>query len=579
MDDRRIGDILLADGLITARDQAEAETFQREVGGLFGQALLRLGALSEEQLLRALARQLDLPVLEPAEAPGAEACRAAAETLGLSASWLTAQDTPVWQEGERLYACPRATLDPAIREILESRTGGRPLAYVLAPNALIDALLASFSGGGEPEAGEEDTADTSRLREMAEEAPVIDFVNSLFNEALHERASDLHIEPSEHVFQVRSRIDGVLHTKTTQPRRKFDAVVSRIKLLSGMDIAERRLPQDGRQTIRVSGEALDLRVSSLPTSWGESLVMRLLRKQRSLLDLPSLGLEGHAREQLDSLLNENNGILLITGPTGSGKSTTLYRALERVNDGMRKIITIEDPVEYDMEGIQQIQVKTDIGYDFARSLRAVLRQDPDVIMVGEIRDGETARIAAQSALTGHLVFSTLHTNSSLAAIPRLMDLGLEPYLVASALRGTGAQRLVRRLCPDCAREVTAKEEIGRNEQLMERLAEASPRVRSLLESAPAAWREAQGCQSCNGTGYKERLALFEIARIDDTLQDAVSTRRPVRELLTLAREQGFVTLFEDGATKARQGQTTLSEVMRVVGLENMPAGVSTVAEA
>ncbi|MBK5921007.1 hypothetical protein CCR80_08180 [Rhodothalassium salexigens] len=572
MDARRIGDILLDAGVITPRDQIEAANFQAEVGGLFGQALLRLGALSEPDLLAHLAAQLGLGLLSPETAPGAEAAHAARTALALPPGWFQGEEVPVWlDDAGRLNAAPRRTLDPAVRETLESRAAARAIGdgcvvYHLAPNALIDACLALMSpAGGDDALGDDDLTDAQRLREMAEEAPVIDFVNGVFAQALTDRASDIHIEPSEHAFQVRSRIDGVLHTKTTQPKRRFDAVVSRVKLLSGMDIAERRLPQDGRQTIRVGGEEIDLRVSSLPTSWGESLVLRLLRKQRTLLDLESLGLEGRARQQLDLLLGENNGIILVTGPTGSGKSTTLYRALQQVNDGIRKIITIEDPVEYDMDGVSQIPVKADIGYTFARGLRAILRQDPDVIMVGEIRDGETAAIAAQAALTGHLVFSTLHTNSSLAAIPRLTDLGLEPFLVASALRGTAAQRLVRRLCPECSEPVTDPAAIRADEAFLARLSGDNAVMAEALAATPAAWRRAVGCRACSGTGYQGRQALFEIAAIDDALQEAIMARAPLRELARLARGQGFMTLLEDGAVKARAGSTTLAEVMRVLG--------------
>jgi len=563
MDARRIGDLLLASGQISARDQAEAAHFQQEVGGLFGQALVRLGAVSEEDLLEALARQLDLPILSPDQAPAAEQVQQAAASLGLMPSWLIARDAPIWLHDDILHAAPRATLDPLLRETLERRANGHALSYYLAPNALIDGLLGLYSERP-ADGADEDLTDAARLREMAEEAPVIDFVNSVFAQALKDRASDIHIEPFEHVFQVRSRIDGVLHVKTTQPRRKFDAVASRVKLLSTMDIAERRLPQDGRQTIRFGGEEIDLRVSSLPTSWGESLVLRLLRKQRTLVDLPSLGLEGRARRELDKLLKESNGIILVTGPTGSGKSTTLYRALEQVNDGIRKIITIEDPVEYDMDGISQIQVKAEIGYSFARGLRAILRQDPDVIMVGEIRDGETAAISAQAALTGHLVFSTLHTNSALAAIPRLIDLGLEPFLVAAALRGTAAQRLVRRLCEACAQPAPA-DQAEADERFVARLAQDNAAMAAALAGARVHWRRPVGCPACSHTGYKGWLALFEIAAVDMAMQEAIAERRSVRDLARLARAQGFLTLLEDGALKARAGQTSLSEVQRVIG--------------
>ncbi len=366
----------------------------------------------------------------------------------------------------------------------------------------------------------------------------------------------------EHKFQVRYRIDGVLHTKQNEPRSRFDAVASRVKLLSGMDIAERRLPQDGRQTIRFAGQEIDLRVSSLPGSWGESLVMRLLRKESELPDLESLGLEGRSKAVLQNLLSNPNGVILVTGPTGSGKSTTLYRSLIGLNDGIRKIITIEDPVEYDMDGIVQIQTKANIGYTFARGLRAILRQDPDIIMVGEIRDGETATIAAQAALTGHLVLSTLHTNSALAAVARLIDIGLEPYMVASAVRGLAAQRLVRRLCPHCS--VPDKSTDG--EERIWQMAETGTQIGPAIKGK-AKWRKAKGCSLCSQTGYLGRVALFEVVQIDDALADAVQERASLQQLLHIARGQGFLTLLEDGIIKAREGVTTLDEVIRVCGAD------------
>ena len=397
---------------------------------------------------------------------------------------------------------------------------------------------------------------------MAEEAPVIDFVNRVFSMALKDNASDIHIEPFEHKFQVRYRIDGVLHTRQTEPRSRFDAVSSRIKLLSGMDIAERRLPQDGRQSVRFSGQDIDLRVSSLPGSWGESLVMRLLRKENELPDLESLGLEGHANEVLQGLLSHPNGVILVTGPTGSGKSTTLYRSLQGLNDGVRKIITIEDPVEYDMDGIIQIQTNANIGYTFAKGLRAILRQDPDIIMVGEIRDGETATIAAQSALTGHLVLSTLHTNSALAAVARLIDIGLEPYMIISAVRGFAAQRLLRRLCSNCSTSVKSPEGEDKVWEIIKTSGINPPELKQKPQ-----WRAPKGCSLCSYTGYLGRVAIFEVATVNESLSEAIMKNASLTQLVKTARDQGFLTLIEDGILKARAGVTTLDEVFRVCGAE------------
>jgi general secretion pathway protein E len=606
MDNRRIGEILLDEGAVAADDVEAAAKFQSRVGGLFGQALLRVGALSEEVLLAALARQLDLPVLGPAGMPeDSAAYRRTVDAIGLSPDFLLQHDAVIWfsdedagedarsaaaslqtdargqsADGEPLagddpyaaesYTAPppdtplnvfaRAPLDPPVIEAIERAHAG-PLTVWLGPTRLLDSALASLRSAGRAMSAE-DADDLSRLREMAEEAPVIDLVNGMFEDALRQGASDIHIEPFETHVQIRFRIDGVLRTMNTLPRSRFDAVASRVKLLSGMDIAERRLPQDGRQSVRFAGQDIDLRVSSLPGAWGESIVLRLLRKQQSLPSLEGLGLEERSMQTFQALLEERNGVILVTGPTGSGKSTTLYRGLEGVNDGQRKIITIEDPVEYDMDGVTQVQARADIGYTFARGLRAILRQDPDVIMIGEIRDGETAGIAIQAALTGHLVFSTLHTNTCLAAVERLVDLGVEPFLISASLRGLMGQRLVRRLCEHCS--VPAGEEAIA--QGAARLAEVRRDGADLPASVDRPqWREARGCPRCSDTGYSGRVAVFEVARFTAALRHVVGENRPEDELIAAARRDGFLTMYEDGLVKAAKGYTSVAEVVRVLG--------------
>lgn len=581
MDHRRIGDILLERGFVTPVDLDRAARYQDEIGALFGQALLRLGAVSEDMLLSALSDQLDLPVLSPDQLPQSPLqYHQAARTLGVSVDWLLLHDTVLWQEPSEadpeaepdaeyedaeadiarpLYVFSRAPLDPALHETL-SRSASGPVQVVLGPNRLLDSALSGLRSAGRVQS-RDDLDDAQRLREMAEEAPVIDFVNGVFEDALQRRASDIHIEPFESHFQIRFRVDGVLHQMQTLPRARFDAVASRIKLLSNMDIAERRLPQDGRQSVRFAGQDIDLRVSSLPGAWGESLVLRLLRKQQELPSLEGLGLDGNAMRVFEDLIAEPNGVILVTGPTGSGKSTTLYRGLELVNDGERKIITIEDPVEYDMAGITQVQARSEIGYTFAKGLRAILRQDPDVIMIGEIRDGETASISAQAALTGHLVLSTLHTNSALAAIERLIDLGVEPFLVSSALRGLMGQRLVRRLCEHCARPANP-DDIALGDRM---IAEARADGASGLPAKGANWRSADGCHHCGGQGYSGRVAVFEAARVTPALRSAINEGTDATGLLAAARQDGFLTMLEDGLIKASQGVTSIGEVLRVLG--------------
>lgn len=582
-----IGEILIERGLISEKDLAQALAMQAEVNGLTGQALRRLGAVTEEALLTALSDQLNLEIATSQILPDhPDAFSAAAQALGLPVSWFAARRTVAWFDGRSgnevgasrtLSVISADPLNIDLRERLElemmravsqmpdGEAGDDSelfqIRYFLATDQLIDMCLARFeksTGAGEDD---DEFTDIARLREMAEEAPVIDFVNNMIATALKENASDVHLEAFEHSFVVRYRIDGVLHARQTQSRARFDAIASRVKLISGMDIAERRRPQDGRHTIRFAGNDIDLRVSAVPSTWGESIVMRLLRKQSELPDLKGLGLTGRAGEILSEILKVPNGVMLVTGPTGSGKSTTLYRGIESIDDGHRKIITIEDPVEYDIAGVTQIQVKPEIGYDFANGLRAILRQDPDVIMVGEIRDGETARIAAQAALTGHFVLSTLHTNSALAAITRLEDIGLEPFLIGASVRGLMAQRLVRRLCEDCAQIDTS----GRGDAL---LAHAIAAGAQIEPPASPKWRTASGCDACDGTGYSGRVAVAEIVKINNDMREAILSGISEQKFLIIARDQGFLTLFEDGLCKAAAGFTTIDEIRRVCGTDS-----------
>ena len=582
-----IGEMLKDRGLISDKDLAQALAMQAEVGGLLGQALQRLGAVTEEALLEALADQLDLPVAASHMLPdNMSAFTDAADALNLPSSWFLALRAVAWFDpplGEKsavrrtLFVIAGDPLNPGLRERLdveimrraatvrdsEDENPGEPprIVYLLASNQMIDMCLSRIQRSVSASDDDDELADVTRLREMAEEAPVIDFVNNLLATALKENASDVHVEAFEHSFVVRYRIDGVMHTRQTQSRARFDAIASRIKLIGGMDIAERRLPQDGRHTVRFAGNDIDLRISSVPSTWGESLVLRLLRKQSELPDLQGLGLTGRTGVVLDEILKSPNGVMLVTGPTGSGKSTTLYRGIESIDDGYRKIITIEDPVEYDIGGITQIQVKPEIGYDFANGLRAILRQDPDVIMVGEIRDGETARIAAQAALTGHFVLSTLHTNSALAAVTRLEDIGLEPFLIGASVRGLMAQRLVRRLCDHCA--VEEESEVG-EAMLSQAVRDGAP----LNPPLRPRWRKAVGCEACENTGYRGRIAVAEIVKLEDEMREAIVTGASVQKLFSIARGQGFLTLFEDGLLKAAEGMTTLAEVRRVCGDES-----------
>jgi general secretion pathway protein E len=554
-----LGQMLLERALIGDGDLERALAFQARFGGRLGAVLVRIGALSENHLLSVLSEQLGLPVLAGTQIPtDAAQVLAAIERSGYPAEWWLDQEAILWEDpaDSRIHCIARDPLLPGLGEAVERAFAEHEVQWWLTLSQDLDRALELIE-----QALSQDRRDVlddvMHLRELAEEAPVVELVSNTLSQSLNERASDIHIEPEERVFRIRYRIDGVLHSRLVLPRDRFDAVASRVKLLAGMDIAERRLPQDGRTSQRINGQDVDIRVSALPGTWGESIVLRLLPKERETFDLQRLGMEADHRALFQAAINEPSGIVLVTGPTGSGKSTTLYAALEAISDGTKKIITVEDPVEYDIKGVNQVQVHSEIGYTFARALRSILRQDPDVIMIGEIRDLETAQIAVQASLTGHLVFSTLHTNDASSAFTRLIDMGLEPFLVASALRSVLAQRLVRKLCRNCA---TA----------------APPPVRPLFEEfaacarpeqvRPAQWLRSAGCPACQGTGYHGRLAIYEMIDVVQQLHEAILQRMPTQAAVDIARGAGFRSLRQDGLLKAAAGITSVDEVVRVTGL-------------
>ncbi len=397
--------------------------------------------------------------------------------------------------------------------------------------------------------GEEDL---EHLKDLASEAPVIKMVNLIMQRAIETRASDIHIEPFEQSLKVRLRVDGVLQEIDAPNVKSTAAVISRIKIMAKLNIAERRLPQDGRIKVQMIGKELDLRVSTIPTMHGESVVIRLLDKENTVLDFVQLGFSGRHLEQFIDVLSMPHGIILITGPTGSGKSTTMYAALKQLNTPQRKIITVEDPVEYQMEGINQIQAKPQIGLTFASALRSIVRQDPDVIMIGEMRDLETARIAVQSALTGHLVLSTLHTNDAAGGVTRLLDMGLEEYLLTSTVNGILAQRLVRKLCPSCKEGGLAAPEIV-----------TELRLERFTNKAEIMLYKPIGCSACSGTGYRGRLAIIEFLPMTDPIRKLIMAHEEAGAIQKLAISEGMQTLYENGLVKVVEGITTLEEVMRV----------------
>ena len=433
---------------------------------------------------------------------------------------------------------PRLARERDVLEALETIYGGGNAAGG-ATAETADTELEVFS---------DDEEDVNHLRDLASEAPVIRFVNLLISRAVEQRASDIHIEPFENELKVRYRIDGVLHDVEAPARRLQAAIVSRVKIMSKLNIAERRLPQDGRIKLRLMGREIDLRVSTLPTLYGESVVLRILDRSSIVVTLGSLGFPEDTLAQFDRLITKPYGMILVTGPTGSGKTTTLYGALDKINSPDKKIITIEDPVEYQLFGVNQIHVKPQIGLTFANGLRSIVRQDPDVIMVGEIRDAETAEIAIQAALTGHLVFSTLHTNDAAGAVSRLLEMGVEDYLLASSLLGVLAQRLVRKVCEKCRRS-----------------AEITPTVQRELggDGAAAEIYEGTGCEACAQTGYRGRSGIFELLLVNEVIRPLILKRSSADMLKDAAVQQGMRTLREDGWHKVRTGVTTVAEVVRV----------------
>ncbi len=447
-------------------------------------------------------------------------------------------------------------------DALQVAVSGEVVVYTADPK-MIDDYISKFytqetqnieriiedMDGGALEFVSDNEEDIGHLKDLASEAPIIKLVNLLITRAVEGRASDIHVEPFEDELKVRYRIDGVLHDIEAMPKKLQAAIVSRIKIMAKLNIAERRLPQDGRIRLMVGSREIDLRVSSIPILHGESIVMRILDKEGIKIDLDILGFPPKTLAAFNQLIEKPNGILLVTGPTGSGKTTTLYGALDKINSPDKKIITVEDPVEYQLKGINQIQVKPQIGLNFATTLRHIVRQDPDIIMIGEIRDLETAEIAIQSALTGHLVFSTLHTNDAPSAITRLLDMGVESFLLSSTVRGILAQRLVRMICPAC-KEVDP--EPANKEEL-----------KILGNSDSVTLYRGRGCDNCVYTGFRGRSGIFELLTVTDELRKLILKSADANQLRETARQEGMITLLEDGIEKIKTGVTTLSEVYRV----------------
>lgn len=558
------GERLVLAGKIKPADLERALRAQAEIRQPLGSVLVKLGLLTEQEVAVVLSRHLGVPLAilhdYPSEAVG---------DVAISTHYMRNNNiVPLYEEDGVLTV---AMADPGDQLAVQAMqmASGKTIRPLLGLPSEIQANIERLYSAQTSESSEDDFEISSRdegaddiehLKDMASEAPVIRIVNQIMTQAMTKRASDIHIEPFENLLKVRYRIDGMIHEVESPPAQMTPAILSRIKLMARLNIAERRLPQDGRIQLKAQGKEIDMRVSTVPTMHGESVVMRLLDKNSVNLELASLGFSPSNFERVQRELAQPHGVILVTGPTGSGKTTTLYSALTQMNTPENKILTVEDPVEYELEGINQIQANPKIGLSFSDALRSIVRQDPDIIMIGEMRDVETARIAIQSALTGHLVLSTIHTNDAASGVTRLLDMGIEDYLITSTVNAILAQRLVRRLCPQCREAYPVLPEIEQELNLRQYQMEGELRL----------WR-AKGCNACNFTGYKGRSAIHEVLVMDDEIRRLILKHEDAGVIQEQARTGGMSTMYEDGLLKALKGSTTLEEVLRVA--EETPNGM------
>ena len=550
------GDLLVSQGLVSQEDLERAASVQKSGGKSLGRVLIEMGVMTEAGLVAGLARHLGLEYVDLAERqidPIASAAipeslcrRYGVLPIGFDPSGVLVVAT---SDPSNVLALDdvRSASGRQVRPVVATRTD------VLAATDRMTRMSESVEDLGDQLTGDDDLGELSMLQEIVDDAPIVRFVNTVINGAVQDRASDIHIEPTEDAVRVRYRVDGVLHEVTTQPRRAHAAIVSRLKIMAELDIAERRLPQDGRISLRSGGKAIDLRVSSLPTVYGEKIVMRILDKSSILLELSDLGFEAGNYERYERSFRKPYGMILVTGPTGSGKSTTLYATLNAINRPDVNIVTVEDPVEYRLNGINQVQINSKAGLTFAGALRSILRQDPDIVLVGEMRDHETAQMGMEAALTGHLVLSTLHTNDAPSAVTRLTEMGIDPFLVGSAVDVVLAQRLARRLCQRCKvpHQPTPSE------------LQAAGLVLDEGEPVPTLHRPG-GCGHCAKTGYRGRLALHEVMVVSEDIERLIVDRASTDEIARTARAAGMHSLREDGLHKVLLGETTLEEIARVV---------------
>ncbi len=550
--DQALGELLVQSGKLGARDLERALSAREELGQRLPDIMVQLGLVSESDMAQARGRLHGVPFIAAGELP-----EAWPDIEGLQPTFLsTHRVLPLARDEHSLSVAVSDPGDEFVLKALRLATGLQVQVSV-APASEIDKALSErgAASAGDTQTADEQEVDSSEFREslkdLASEAPVIRLVNNLISRVIDLRASDIHLEPFDDGLHVRYRIDGALDTAEVLAARQGAAVTSRIKLLAHLDIAERRLPQDGRIRTRVKGRELDLRVSTLPSVYGESVVMRVLDRASVHLALDDMGMQEATLAQFRALLSRPHGILLVTGPTGAGKTTTLYAGLASLDATTNKVVTVEDPVEYQLPRIVQLQVHAQIGLTFAGALRSILRQDPDIIMIGEMRDAETAQIAVQAALTGHLVLSTLHTNNAASAVIRMLDMGVERYLITSTLNGVVAQRLVRTLCRHCREPFEPAPEWLQSTGLHRHLAPGAPLYR------------ARGCAECRGTGYRGRAGIYELLDLDDAMRRAILAGADAAALHALAVQAGMRPLHEDGLRRVADGVTTIEELLRV----------------
>lgn len=555
---KRIGDLLIDAGLITEAQLQEALRIQKTGKEKLGDVFLNMGTITEQQLIEALEFQLGIPHVQ------LHRYKIDPSLLGLIPERLAQMHRvlPLKKEGNKLMVAMVDPLDYYAIDDLRMSTGFVVEPAIASKDELMRAITRYYGMQGSVEEVMQimqPVLEREVDREIVDEdSPVVRMVNQIIHQAVHQRASDIHIDPQADGIRVRYRVDGILRIERSLPKHMQGVISARLKILANLNIAERRLPQDGRFHMDVDLRTIDVRVATLPTAHGEKIVLRVLDVKTSINDIEKIGFEPANLERFQNLLKQTHGILLITGPTGSGKTSTLYAALNRLNTDEVNIMTVEDPVEYQMEGINQVQVNHAAGLTFASGLRAILRQDPNVIMVGEIRDAETAEIAVRAALTGHLVFSTLHTNDAVSSITRLIDMGIEPFLVASSFVGVVGQRLVRRVCTECAEPY-----VPQAEELY--LLEARGLPSSHLQKG-------RGCGSCHRTGYRGRVAIQEVMRMDEHLRRLIMDKRPDSEYRAHCIRNGMKTMFDDGLQKVASGITTFGEVFRTTRTEGVSSG-------